>query len=70
MTLDGAVKKLALGLNEVSKGGADRTQKLASLQNEVLSPIGGKVLSKPLKSAFPGCNPTSYYDTVFFPDQW
>lgn len=65
MTLDGAVKKLALGLNDVSKGGADRTQKLASLQNEALSKIGGKVLSKPLKSAFPGCNPTSYDNCLF-----
>lgn len=67
MTLDGAVKKLALGLNDVreSKGGADRTQKLASLQNGALSQIGGKVLSKPLKSAFPGCNPTSYDNCLF-----
>lgn len=65
MTLDGAVKKLALGLNDVSKGGADRTQKLASLQNGALSQIGGKDLSKPLKSAFPGCNPTSYDNCLF-----
>lgn len=65
MTLDGAVKKLALGLNDVreSKGGADRTQKLAT--NTALSQIGGKVLSKPLKSAFPGCNPTSYDNCLF-----
>lgn len=65
MTLDGAVKKLALELNDVSKGGTDRTQKLASLQNGALSQIGGKVLSKPLKSAFPGCNPTSYDNCLF-----
>lgn len=52
-----SIKNLAFGLNDVSKGGADRTQKLAT--NTALSQIGGKVLSKPLKSAFPGCNPTS-----------
>lgn len=35
------------------------------LQNEALSQIGGKVLSKPLKSVFPGCNPTSYDNCPF-----